>query len=228
MTQDPDAHPLNPLPPVVWLLVAPIVLIELAFGAGARGFVGGSQAVGWRLAAFQDHAFSGQVLHWMISTGRYPPDQLMRLVTYPFIHANFTHALFVVVFLLALGKMVGEVFRAWAVLAVFFGSAIAGALVYGLLLPEAPPLVGGYPAVYGMIGAFTFLLWVRLGAVGENRYRAFTLIGFLLGIQLIFGILFGGGRDWVADITGFVAGFALSFVVSPGGLARVRARLRHR
>jgi hypothetical protein len=32
----------------------------------------------------------------------------------------------------------------------------------------------------------------------------------------------------VADIMGFVAGFALSFVVSPGGWARVRDKLRQR
>ena len=45
-------------------------------------------------------------------------------------HGSFTHALFVVVILLALGKMVGEVFRWWAVLVVFFGAAVVGALAY--------------------------------------------------------------------------------------------------
>lgn len=86
----------------------------------------------------------------------------------------------------------------------------------------------GYPAVYGLIGAFTFLLWVRLAGTGTNQYRAFTLIGFLLGIQLVFGLLFGGGNDWVADVAGFATGFGLSFFVSPGGWGRVRAKLRHR
>ena len=98
----------------------------------------------------------------------------MRLVTYPFVHFNFTHALFVVVILLALGKMVGEVFRWWAVLVVFFGAAIAGALAYTLVPGLQAPLIGGYPAVYGLIGAFTFLLWVNLAAVGANKYRAFS------------------------------------------------------
>ena len=228
MQHDPDAPPLNPLPPVVWLLVLPIVAVELIFSLGARGLVGGPGAVGWRLAAFQDYAFSGQVFDWMLSTGRFPPEHLLRFVAYPFIHVSFTHALFVVVFLLALGKMVGEVFRAWAVLAVFFSSSILGAVAYGGLLNDPVPLVGGYPGVYGLIGAFTFLLWVNLGAVGANQYRAFSLIGFLLGIQLLFRLLFGGANDWVADIAGFAAGFVLSFVVSPGGWGRLVARLRHR
>ena len=49
-----------------------------------------------------------------------------------------------------------------------------------------------------------------------------------MGIQLVFGLLFGGGQDWVADLAGFVAGFGLSFLVSPGGRARVVDRLRQR
>jgi membrane associated rhomboid family serine protease len=228
MQHDPDAPPINPLPPVVWLLVLPIAAVELILSLGARGLIGGPGAVGWRLAAFQDYAFSGQVLDWMLSTGRFPPEHLLRFVSYLFIHASFTQALFVVVFILALGKMVGEVFRAGAVLAVFFGSGIVGAAVYGLVLNDPLPLVGGYPGVYGLIGAFTFLLWVKLGAVGANQYRAFSLIGFLLGIQLLFRLLFGGSNDWVADIAGFATGFVLSFVVSPGGWGHLVARLRHR
>ncbi|TCP59832.1 rhomboid family protein [Rhodovulum bhavnagarense] len=228
MIPDPDAPPINPLPVVVWMLALPVIAIEAVFSLGARGIVGGPGAVGWRMAAFQDYAVSGQVLEWMLSNGRYPPEHLLRFVIYPFVHVSFTHALFVIVFILALGKMVGEVFRAWAVLAVFFGSAIVGGLVYGGVLNDPAPLVGGYPAVYGLIGAFTFLLWMRLGATGDNQYRAFTLIGFLLGIQLLFGLLFGASNDWVADLAGFVTGFLLSFVVSPGGWGNVRRRLRHR
>ncbi|MBK1636214.1 rhomboid family intramembrane serine protease [Rhodovulum adriaticum] len=228
MSPDPNASPINPLPPVVWALVLPVLAVETLFSLGERGIVGGPAAVGWRLAAFQDYAFSGQVFDWMLANGRFPPEHLLRFVTYPFVHASFTHALFVIVFILALGKMVGEVFRAWAVLVVFFGSAFGGAVAYGLLLNDPVPLLGGYPAVYGLIGAFTFLLWMRLGVQGDNQYHAFTLIGILLGIQLLFGLLFGGGNDWVADLAGFATGFALSFVVSPGGWSRLRTRLRHR
>lgn len=228
MEHDPNAPPLNPLPPVVWMLALPIVLIELAFNIGARSTVFGPGAVGWRLAAIEDYAFSGQVFDWMLATGRYPGEHMLRFLSYSFVHVSFTHMLFVVVFILALGKMVGEVFKTWAVLAVFFASGAVGALVYGVVLDDPVPLVGGYPAVYGLIGAFTFLLWVNLAAVGANQYRAFTLIGFLLFIQLVFGLLFGGGNDWVADLSGFATGFALSFVVCPGGWSNVVNRLRQR
>ena len=183
---------------------------------------------GWRLQALERFVFSPQVMQAMMERGEWPPEHVMRLVTYPFVHGSTTHAVFVVVILLALGKMVGEVFRWWAVLVVFFGAAVAGAFAYLLVPGNAAPLFGGYPPVYGLIGGFTFLLWVNLAAVGANKYRAFSLIGFLLVIQLVFGLLFGGGYEWVADVAGFAAGFLLSFVVCPGGWARVLDKIRQR
>lgn len=228
MQRDHNAPPFNPLPVVVWALALPIIAMEIVLGLGARGLVGGPMAVGWRLDAMERLAYSPDLMRYMIEIGQYPWQGLIRLIGYPFVHASFSHALMALVLLLALGKMVGEVFRPWAVLTVFFGAAVAGALAYTVMPGARSLLIGAYPPVYGLIGAFTFLLWVNLAAVGANRYRAFTMIGFLLGIQLLFAVLFGGGMDWVADIAGFAAGFLLSFVVSPGGWGRVMAKLRQR
>jgi membrane associated rhomboid family serine protease len=228
MTTDHNASPINPLPPIVWALALPIIAMEILFGLGAGGLVGGPAAEGWRMDALQRFAFYPDQMRQMFALGVYDPQELARLVTYPFVHWNVTHAVMVAVILLALGKVVGEVFRWWAVVVVFFGSGAVAALGYAAIPMMTAPLVGGYAAVYGLIGAFTFLLWVNLAAVGANKFRAFTMIGFLLGVQLLFGVLFGGGYDWVADIMGFAAGFALSFVVSPGGWARVRDRIRQR
>lgn len=217
MMQDRNAPPLNPLPPVVWLLALPMIAMEVVLSLGASGLAGGIEGAGWRLQALERFVFSPPLMQAMIEQGQYPPQHLMRLVTYPFVHGSVTHVLFVVVILLALGKMVGEVFRWWAMLVVFLASAVAGAFAFMLVPGNEAPLFGGYPAVFGLIGGFTFLLWVNLAAVGANKFRAFTLIGFLLGFQLLFGLLFGGGYEWVADVAGFATGFALSFVVSPGG-----------
>ena len=228
MSSNPDVSPVNPLPPVVVALALVIFLIEAAFNLGARGLIGGPEAIGWRSMAIGTYTPSGMLFDRMMEAGRYPPEHLLRFVSYPFIHVSFTHMIFAVVLLLALGKFVGEVFRWWAVLLVFFGAAIVGAVVYGVFVDTRMPLIGAYPAVYGLIGAFTFLLWVDLAAHGANQYRAFTLIGFLLFIQLVFGVFFGGGPDWIADVAGFVTGFILSFVVSPGGWSRVLDKLRRR
>ncbi|MEM1077332.1 MAG: rhomboid family intramembrane serine protease [Pseudomonadota bacterium] len=227
MTPTPES-PFNPLPPLVVALAVVVIGIEALFSLGMRGIIGGPEAVGWRLAAIRDFGFVDQVFDWMLANGRFPPDQLARFLTYPLIHASFTHALFVAIFVLAMGKMVSEVFGGLAFLTIFWVSAIAGALVYGLLLDAELPLIGGYPGVYGLIGAYTFLLWVSLIATGGQQYRAFSLIGMLLGIQLLFAIFFEVGMDWVADLSGFVAGFGLSFLLVPGGWNRVLAKLRKR
>jgi membrane associated rhomboid family serine protease len=228
MQTDPNAAPLNPLPAVVWLLALPIIGMELVLNLAASGFIGGATGIGWRQDAVQRFAFSPDFMRQMITTGNYPPEHLMRLITYPIVHLTFTHVAFVVVFLLALGKMVGEVFRPWAVLAVFFGAAMAGALAYTAMPFIQSALIGGYPPVYGLIGAFTFLLWTNLANTETNQYRAFSLIGVLMGIQLLFGLIFGSGWDWVAELAGFFTGFFLSFVVSPGGWVRVREKIRER
>jgi membrane associated rhomboid family serine protease len=220
--------PLNPLPPVVIALFLVIVGIEVLFNLGARGLLGGPQAVGWRLGTMERFAFSAEIFAWMRDSGRWPLEHVLRFVSYPFVHASFTHALFAGVMLLALGKMVGEAMGSLAVVAIFFVSASGGALVYALTIGDTAPLIGAFPAVYGLIGGFTYMLWLRLGQLGENQIRAFTLIGFLLAIQLIFGLLFGANAEWVADIAGFGIGFGLSTVLAPGGWSKLVDRLRQR
>lgn len=229
MEHDRNTSALNPLPVIVWVLILPLAAMELVIAAGASGFVGGPQAIGWRLEAVERFGLFPELLRHQWETGGAPHDELLRLVSYPLVHGNFTHALFAVVLALALGKMVGEIFRWWAVLVVVLGASAIGGSAYSFLVPGLrAPLIGAFPAVYGLIGAFTFLLWVNLARSGANRFRAFGLIGALLFFQLVFGVIFGAGWDWVADVTGFAAGFLLSFVVSPEGWARVIRKVRQR
>ncbi|WP_197916995.1 rhomboid family intramembrane serine protease [Thiosulfatihalobacter marinus] len=224
-SQSPKA--INPLPPVVAALFLVVMGVEVAFWAGSKGMIGGPGAIGWRLAAVQKYAFSAEIFQWMLDNNRWVPEHLLRFVSYLFIHANMTHALFGGVLLLAMGKMVGEVFSGLATLLIFVLSGVSGALGFALITGSPVPLVGSYPGVYGLIGAFTFLLWVRLGAVGAPQARAFSLIGILVTIQLVFSLVFGGTPDWVADVAGFVAGFLLSFLLVPGGWRRIREMIRH-
>ena len=234
--QDLNAPPLNPLPPVIWALALPMIAMELVLNAGASGFVGGPDAIGWRVQAAQNFAFSPDYLRQMITSGQFPLDGLWRLVSYAFVHIDVTHALFVVVILLALGKFVGEVYRWWAVLATYLVATVAGALAYTAVPLTHTALMGGYPGDYGLIGAYSFLLWVRLVGTGDNQLRAFSLIGFLLVFQMVvavFGVaLYGVERgttwEWVADFAGFAAGFLTAFVVSPGGWSRMLERVRGR
>lgn len=226
--RDYNAPPLNPLPWIVWALALPVIAVEIVVQLHALGLAGGGVAVDWRFTAVQYFAFAPDWFRDGLATGRGAAD-LYRIVSYVLVNPTLTSTIFAVVMLLALGKMVAEVYRWWAVVLVVLGATVAGALAHAYLIPgNVNPLLGTFPAVYGLIGAFTFMLWVRLAATGGSQARAFTLIGFLLGFQLLFGLLFGGGVQWVSDLGGFAAGFLLSFIVSPGGWRRVMDRLRQR
>ena len=229
MQHDRNAPPLNPLPWIVWALALPLIAVELVVQLGERGVVGGPMAIGWRSEAINYFAFVPDILRTGWSYGGWTPDALWRFFSYVLVQGNLMAAVFAVVLLLALGKMVGEIFRWWAVALVFLISAAIGAVVYTLALPSVQvPLIGAYPAVYGLIGAFTYVVWMRQVATGGSQLRAFALIGMLMGIQFVFGMLFGGGYYWVAELAGFATGFCLSFVVSPGGWGRMMRRVKQR
>lgn len=230
---DPDQPegfepPVNPIPPVVVVLTLVIVLVEAAFSLASAGIVGGRTGIGWRLNGLNDYALNPQVWDQLVLRGFGDAGLAQRFVTYPFVHGSFTQALFGAALLLALGKFVGEAFGGLATLVVFFGGAVFGAVVFCLLAPEGAPLFGVFPPIYALIGAYTYQVWLRLGQMGENQLRAFQLIGFLLGLQLVFGAIFGVGAAWIADIAAFVFGFGVATVLTPGGWAALLARLRQR
>ncbi|KPP84202.1 MAG: rhomboid-like protein [Rhodobacteraceae bacterium HLUCCA08] len=220
--------PFNAIPPVPLALVILIFGIELVFTAGSSGYVAGNSGLGWRSAAIQDWGFSPGVLQWIVERGDYSVGWLKRFVTYGFLHGSFTHALWAAVLLLALGKYVGEVYRPVPFAILFFASLIIGALVYALLSPRNMALIGAYPGIYGLIGAYTYMMWLTLGQLGENQIKAFTLIGMLLGITLVFSLLYGASPAWIAELTGFVTGLLLAPLVAPGGWAAFLRRIRQR
>lgn len=226
MNDPHNAPPVNPLPPVVVLLFVAIALPELAFSLGTQGWIGGAGAVGWRLTAIDQYGFSGDIFDWMMRNGQWLPEHLLRFVTYSFVHGAFTSTLFAAVLMLALGKLVGEAMGQVAVLVLYFGGSAFGALVYALLLNDPSWLVGGFPAAYGLIGGYSFLMWRRLAETGEQQLRAFSLIAMLMGLQLIWGVFFGPSTEWVADLAGFFFGFGASVLLIPGGLAHVLHHMR--
>lgn len=226
--RSPNESPVNPVSPVIVVIFIVMIVIEGIFSLGNAGLIGGAQAVGWRTAALQDYAFAPAFLSYMVGNGDFGLDMLQRLVTYPFVNASFQSTLIAGVMFLALGKFVGEAMKPAGLVALFLISTIGGALVFGLFAPEREWLYGGFPPAYGLIGAYSYMLSVYMRAVGQNQIMAFRLIGFLMGLQLLFGLFFQTGHSWIAEFTGFVLGFAVAPLLLPGGLSRLREKLRHR
>jgi len=225
---DHNASPFNAMPPVVWAFAGAILAIELLFQGAERGLIGGPGGIGWRVDAITSFGFFDSIFGWMIETGNMPPEHLLRFVSYLFVHGSFTHAAFAIVMALAIGKMVAEAFSSLGFLMITLLSSIAGALAYGIFLSDKQPLFGAFPAIYGLIGALTYMLWVRAKVEGTNQLNAFAMISVLMGIQLVFKLLFGGGNDWVADIAGFAMGFGISLAIAPGHAVAALNRIRRR
>ncbi len=219
---DLNAPPINPLPPVIILLACLIGGVEAAFQAAEAGLIGGDEGIGWRLTTVRQFAFSDRLFDWMRVNGVYSGHNILRFVTYVFIHQSIMHTVFALVFVLAIGKFVAEIMHPLAVLLVFFTSAAIGALVYSFVLDERFALIGAYPAIYGLIGAFTWLRFTALQEEGESGFRAFNLIIFFTAITLIYKFLFGGTGDWLAELVGFGVGFLLAVVFGPDGKRRLQ------
>jgi membrane associated rhomboid family serine protease len=227
---DTDAieSPFNAIPLAPLVLVLIIAAIELTLTAAANGWVGGAQGVGWRSGAFQDYAFAPAVMTEIFERGRGSFDLWKRFVTYAFVHGSFTHALWVCVLLLALGKFVGEIFRLLSFLILFFTTSIFGAMIYGAVSWQNTPLIGAFPGVYGLIGAYTYLMWLALERMGDNQLKAFQLIGILLGIMLVYSMLFGSSPTWIAEVSGFLIGLFIAPLLAPGGWSAFLNRIRKR
>lgn len=225
--------PINALPPVIVAICMAMAAIELAFGAGANGLAGGPTAIGWRLEAIQGYAWTPAVWDAIWVRGDYGWDMLRRLVTYPFVYGSFTNAAFGIALILALGKFVGDAFGNVVTLLLLVLTTVFGAVVFGLVLSgPREVLFGAFPPAYGLIGAYTYLIWLHLGRSGENQLAAFRLIGFLMALQLVFGLIgsFTGGvpKTWIAEVAAFVCGFALAPLMARGGWAAFVARMRAR
>jgi membrane associated rhomboid family serine protease len=221
----PGESPVNAVPPLVVALALTLLGVEIVMSLGAQGTLGGPGAVGWRVAALDRFDMQPEVLEYFRQGG---PAIWARLVSYAFFHGSVIHALFAAAMLLALGKFVGEGMGQRRLLAVLLAGTVGGALAFGLLAQPGERLFGAYPGVYGLIGAFTYLLWLKLAQVGGNRLQAFRMIGVLMALQLVFGALFGSNPQWIGDVGGFVVGGVTAVLVAPGGLSALRDRLRTR
>jgi rhomboid protease GluP len=218
-------NPFNALPPVVWLLAVALVAIEAAFQLGAAGVAGGAQGVGWRIDAVGALGLPAVIPNWMIANGYFPLQHLARFLTFPLVHTGALHVVFVVLFVLTLGKALVPRLGQAGFLALFLISGAVGGLVWALVYPAGGWMVGGYAGSFGLVGAFTLAMWQDAAGNRQAQLRAFGLIGVLLLARAAFGVLGGFGTDWVADVVGFFVGAGLAPLLA-GGWRRLFAGLR--
>ena len=218
---------INPIPAAILAIFSGIILVEAFLFFGFDDPTGSSGVAADRMLLIQKYGVSPNLANWMLGTGNFSTDYVFRFIVYPFVNLSSLSVIFAGVLLLALGKMVGEVFSAFSVILIWFLSTTLAAFFYSISATNGQILVGSYPGVYGFVGAYTFVSWITLRlAKNKNQSQAFSLIVALMSIQLLFSFLFGTGQLWIADFAGFVIGFIISFFLSPGGIKGVLSILR--
>lgn len=133
--------------------------------------------------------------------------EVYRLMTSAFLHGDFTHILFNMYALFALGKMVEEAMGTVRFLAIYFVSALGGGLMSFFFTPNIS--VGASGAIFGLLGVV--LVMALLGRSGVNR-RMFPRILLLLGINLFSGFS-SSTIDNYGHIGGLLAGILVSFTL---------------
>ena len=131
-----------------------------------------------------------------------------------FLHNDFMHLLINAFMLLAFGALVERARGMVVFLLLFFVCGWIGALgEYLVTDPEGGSyLYGASGAVFGMMGAST---WLMLPRFGPRKILAF--VGVMMGLNLVIGLtplglLLTGGEasiSWAAHLAGFIAGILL-------------------
>ena len=159
--------------------------------------------------------------------------QLWTFVSYAFLHANFSHLIFNLIWLVAFGPPIARRFGPWRFLVFCAATAAAGAAAHLIThLGEFAPMIGASAAVSGAMAAAMRFVFQRGGPLGmlgradEESYhvpaaplstmlrdpRILAFLAVWFGVNLIFGMgavsMPGteGTVAWEAHIGGFLAG----------------------
>ncbi|MEM6618549.1 MAG: rhomboid family intramembrane serine protease [Pseudomonadota bacterium] len=215
MHSDEPPEPLfNSLPPVVVLLALFFGAAEVIFQAGEAGLIGGPTAAGWRLTMAQSFGFYSEIARQMHDLGQYPWDGIKRFFTYPLVHRGPVDCAFRIVFILALGKWVGERTSNTHVALIFVSATVLTPLAATIVLDPAIVIIGGGPGTYGLVGALTWLLYTHRRAQGAQGREAFGIVIGLGVVIGLFAVLFGGSF-WFEYLGGAIFGFLITAALVP-------------
>jgi membrane associated rhomboid family serine protease len=174
-------------PVVIALIAINIVVYLWEQASGTVVVAAGFRAVAWNRAQFNYGMWPYMVHH----------GQWYRLLTAPWLHANFEHILFNMVTLAIVGPPVEAELGRTRFLGLYLVSALGGS-VGSYLLSNANAIgVGASGAIFGVMGAYFVL--------ARRRGWDLSMIGGLIVVNLIIGFT-SSTIDWRAHLGGLVSG----------------------
>jgi membrane associated rhomboid family serine protease len=147
----------------------------------------------------------------------------LTLITYQFLHANFTHVFGNMIFLFVFGDDIEELIGHWRFLVFYLASGVGAGLAFVLSAPgAATDLIGASGAVAGVIVAYLMYrpcekVTVLLGLI-PLRIRAFWVIGGWAIWQVIEATSRAqDGVAYWAHVGGLATGAVLFLIMRPRG-----------
>ena len=131
----------NPIPTSILLIFFGIILVEAFLIFGFGGPLGKTETTIERLTLVQNYGVPPNLATWMFETGNFSIDYVSRFIVYPFINLSGLSVVFAAVLLLALGKMVGEVFTSFSVILIWLLSTFFAAFFYSISATDEQVLV---------------------------------------------------------------------------------------
>ncbi len=148
---------------------------------------------------------------WPLGSGVFMPWQLL---SYAFLHANFTHLLFN---MLGLWMFGGELERVWGpkrYTQILVASTLSAALVQLLftwLIGTMAPTVGASGAIFGLLLSFGMLFPNRVivPLIPPIPMKAKVFVAVFGGLELFLGVLGGSGVAHFAHLGGMLGAWLL-------------------
>lgn len=195
----------------VWLIFALCFLPEFLLSAADIGAIDAPRA---RAIAFDNFGFwAGLLGNWHPN---YAAQPWLMFLTYGFLHAGPVHFAVNMLALFALGGPVALVAGPWRFLSLYLMFAVAGAVGFALWPEVGAPMVGASGALFGLAGLLLAWDWRFRRRRGLPLDPVLRSLAMLAGLNLVLWIAMGGQLAWQTHLGGFVAGWAMGWLVAPG------------
>lgn len=194
----------------VWLIFTLCFLPELLLSAADIGAIDAPRA---RAIAFDNFGFwAGLLGNWHPN---YAAQPWLMFLTYGFLHAGPVHFAVNMLTLFALGGPVALVAGPWRFLSLYLMFAVAGAVGFALWPEVGAPMVGASGALFGLAGILLAWDWRFRRRRGLPLGPVLRSLVLLAGLNLVLWVAMGGQLAWQTHLGGFVAGWAMGWLVAP-------------
>jgi rhomboid protease GluP len=196
------------------VIVGLVALPELVLILADLGLIGSAR---WRPLAWQYGGFwTGLLRDWRPSFAAQP---VTMFLTHAFLHAGPGHMIGNLGALVAIGAPVLARFGTRGFLAVYAAAILGGGLAFGLTSASPAPMVGASGAIFGLLGAWTWMQRADRARDGARPWavglRVMGIAAALVLLNLVMWLLADGVLAWETHLGGYLAGLGMAALLAP-------------